>query len=68
MFWLLITLVFVICLLTILFALIDLKVVYNYTGDINQDPLWFRVLLCLCEFGVWDGVYMTTFVVSYTYF
>ena len=64
----LLILIFVICFLTIIFALADLKVIYHYTNDVTQDPLWFRVTWGFCEFGIWYGVYLTTFLVSYTYF
>lgn len=65
--WLLV-LVFTICFLTIILALADLQIIYDYTDDISEDPYWFRVLLCICEFGIWYGVYLSTFLVSYTYF
>lgn len=65
---LLLTLMITISVLTIIFALIDLRIVFQYTGDKAEDPLWFRVTLCVVEFGIWFCVYMTTFVVSYTYF
>ncbi len=64
----LIMLVFTICFLTIILALADLQIIYDYTDDISEDPNWFRVLLCICEFGIWYGVYLSTFLVSYTYF
>ena len=64
----LMALVMSVCLLTILFGMIDLQIVYDWTADVTQDPFWFRVLLCFCEFGIWYGIYMTTFMVSYTYF
>jgi hypothetical protein len=64
----LLVLIIIICILTVLFAMIDLKIIYNYSGNISEDPFWFRILVCICEFGIWYGVYMTTFLVSYTYF
>ena len=65
--WLLM-LVVTICFLTIILALADLQIIYDYTEDVSEDPYWFRVLLCICEFGIWYGVYLSTFLVSYTYF
>lgn len=52
----------------IVISLIDLKIIFKSAVGSSSDPMWFRITLVLSDFSVWYSIYMTTFLVSYTYF